>query len=109
MILQAFETVGGLELSSRYAASKKHDLALSAERLFSGDLIVEAEVKDRALQWLPDAMRFVPVGEAEASLTGDGDADCGVGRVSVDGDAAAEAMAEVPDEDAGEDRVAQAA
>lgn len=109
MILQAFETVGGLELSSRYAASKKHDLALSAERLFSGDLIVEAEVKERALQWLPDAMRFVPVGEAEASLTGDGDADCGVGRVSVDGDAAAEALAEAPDEDSGEDRVAQAA
>ncbi|MDI1295429.1 MAG: ParB/RepB/Spo0J family partition protein [bacterium] len=106
MILQAFQTVGGLELSSRYAASKKHDLALSAERLFSGDLIVEAEVRERALQWLPDAMRFVPAVEAGINLDGDGDGD---GGVSVGGNGEAEALAVVPDEDSGEDSVAQAA
>jgi ParB family chromosome partitioning protein len=57
-ILAHFGEVGGLELSNRYAASKKHDLAASAEKLFAGQLIVEAEVKDRALSWLPDEMRF---------------------------------------------------
>ena len=57
-ILAHFGEVGGLELSNRYAASKKHDLAASAEKLFSGQLIVEAEVKERALSWLPDEMRF---------------------------------------------------
>ncbi|WP_256213626.1 fumarylacetoacetate hydrolase family protein [Sphingobium sp. YR768] len=57
-ILAHFGEVGGLELSNRYAASKKHDLAASAEKLFAGQLIVEAEVKDRALNWLPDEMRF---------------------------------------------------
>ena len=59
-ILAHFGEVGGLELSNRYAAAKKHDLAASAEKLFAGQLIVEAEVKDRALRWLPDEMRFGP-------------------------------------------------
>ncbi|MEN2790225.1 ParB/RepB/Spo0J family partition protein [Sphingomonas oligophenolica] len=58
-ILSLFEDVGGFELKQRYSGSKKHDLAASAERLFAGDIIVEAEVKDRAVRWLPDAMRFV--------------------------------------------------
>jgi ParB family chromosome partitioning protein len=57
-ILGLFEEVGGIELKQRYSASKKHDLAASAERLFAGDIIVEAEVKDKALRWIPDAMRF---------------------------------------------------
>ncbi|MBF5089099.1 chromosome partitioning protein ParB [Novosphingobium sp. NBM11] len=57
-ILGLFEEVGGVELRQRYGASKKHDLAASAERLFAGDIIVEAEVKDKALRWVPDAMRF---------------------------------------------------
>ena len=59
-VLAHFGEVGGLELSNRYAASKKHDLAAAAEKLFAGQLIVEAEVKDRALSWLPDEMRFGP-------------------------------------------------
>jgi ParB family chromosome partitioning protein len=57
-ILGLFEEVGGVELKQRYSASKKHDLAASAERLFAGDIIVEADVKDKALRWIPDAMRF---------------------------------------------------
>jgi ParB family chromosome partitioning protein len=59
-ILELFEDVGGAELRSRYATSKKHDLAASAERLFSGDILVEAEVKERAIHWLPSEMSFVP-------------------------------------------------
>lgn len=57
-ILALFEMVGGAELRQRYGASKKLDLAGSAERLFAGDIIVEAEVKAKALAWLPDQMRF---------------------------------------------------
>ncbi|MDB5580813.1 MAG: chromosome partitioning protein ParB family [Bradyrhizobium sp.] len=57
-ILKLFETIGGMELKSRYAASRKFDLAASAERLFSGQVIVEAEIKEQALAWLPAAMRF---------------------------------------------------
>ncbi|MBB6122916.1 ParB/RepB/Spo0J family partition protein [Sphingobium subterraneum] len=61
MILSLFETVGSAELRHRYGASKKHDLAASAEKLFAGDILVEAEIKERAISWLPDAMRFEPV------------------------------------------------
>lgn len=59
-ILSLFETVGSAELRHRYGASKKHDLAASAEKLFAGDILVEAEIKERAISWLPDAMRFEP-------------------------------------------------
>lgn len=59
-ILKLFEAIGGSELASRYAASRKYDLAASAEKLFAGQIIVENEVKDRAIAWLPGAMRFVP-------------------------------------------------
>ena len=76
IILDLFDEIGGAELRSRYAGSKKHDLAASAEKLFAGDTIVEAEVKERALAWLPDAMRFgpepvpeVPANEDSVALT----------------------------------------
>jgi len=56
--LGGMQEVGGLELSNRYGASKKADLAATAERIFSGNFIAEAEVKQEAAQWVPDAMRF---------------------------------------------------
>lgn len=65
-ILAHFEEVGGIELRSRYGASKKHDLALSAEKLFSGQIIVEAGVKEKALAWLPEAMQFDDDGDSAA-------------------------------------------
>ncbi|CCA93071.1 MULTISPECIES: ParB/RepB/Spo0J family partition protein [Novosphingobium] len=71
-ILGLFETVGTAELRQRYAASKKHDLAASAEKLFAGDILVEAEIKERALTWLPDAMRFELIdGEADGVIDAD--------------------------------------
>jgi ParB family chromosome partitioning protein len=57
-ILKLFEAIGGSDLKSRYATSRKFDLAASAEKLFGGQVIVEADIKDRALVWLPAAMRF---------------------------------------------------
>lgn len=57
-ILQVFEEVGGPELRIRYSGAKKHDLAASAEKLFAGETVVEAEIKEKALRWLPDEMRF---------------------------------------------------
>jgi ParB family chromosome partitioning protein len=57
-VLDLFEEIGGVELRSRHAASRKHDLAASAERLFAGDAIIEADRKERAMRWLPPEMRF---------------------------------------------------
>ena len=72
-ILDHFQEVGGVELRSRYGASKKHDLSLSAEKLFGGQIIVEAAVKERALAWVPDAMRFHHDGEPARASDGDDD------------------------------------
>ncbi|WCT80106.1 ParB/RepB/Spo0J family partition protein [Novosphingobium humi] len=59
-ILALFEEIGGADLRVRYSGSKKHDLAASAERLFSGNVVVEHDYLKRALAWLPDGMRFGP-------------------------------------------------
>jgi len=32
-------------------------MAASAERLFAGDVIIEPEIQQRPLAWLPDEMR----------------------------------------------------
>ena len=56
--LAALTDIGGSELAARYAASKKADLSKTCEKLFSGEAIVEEDVKERALAWLPEAMKF---------------------------------------------------
>lgn len=58
VILDALAMVGGSELSSRFASVKKGDLAMSAERVFAGTYITEVEVRERALAWVPEVMRF---------------------------------------------------
>jgi ParB family chromosome partitioning protein len=69
VILDALTDVGGLELSSRFASVKKGDLALSAERVFAGTYITEVEIREKALAWVPEVMRFgcpsPEAGEAE--------------------------------------------
>lgn len=61
VILDALTAVGGTELSSRFASVKKGDLATSAERVFAGTYITEVEVRERALCWVPEVMRFGPL------------------------------------------------
>ena len=58
VVLDALADVGGTELSARFASVKKADLAASAERVFAGTYITEAEVRERALAWVPEVMRF---------------------------------------------------
>ncbi|WP_157217984.1 ParB/RepB/Spo0J family partition protein [Flavisphingomonas formosensis] len=70
-ILSLFEDIGGSELRHRYAAAKKHDLAASAERLFAGDMIMEADGKERALAWLPPQMRFDVADDVPAVVRGE--------------------------------------
>ena len=66
VILDALTDVGGLELSSRFASVKKGDLAISAERVFAGTYITEVEVRERALAWVPEVMRFADLPEIPA-------------------------------------------
>jgi ParB family chromosome partitioning protein len=57
-ILAHLDEIGGKELSSRYGASKKHDLATSAEKIFAGSVPIEADLRETAVAWVPDVMRF---------------------------------------------------
>ena len=65
VILDALAAVGGPDLSSRFASVKKGDLAMSAERVFAGTYITEVEVRERALAWVPEVMRFAGVATVE--------------------------------------------
>lgn len=70
-ILALLTEVGGTELSSRYAGSKKSELSATCEKLFAGTAIVEAEIKEAALAWVPPAMTFTTA----ATDHGDGSVD----------------------------------
>lgn len=56
--LAALADVGGPALAERYAKAKKAELAQACERIFAGDFIAELEVKEAALAWVPEPMRF---------------------------------------------------
>ncbi|HEY0114563.1 MAG TPA: ParB/RepB/Spo0J family partition protein [Allosphingosinicella sp.] len=83
LTLAALEEVGGPSLASRYVKAKKAELAEACERIFSGDFIAEVEVKEAALAWVPEVMRFAPAAgpsdEAEEGTCGEADADTGSG------------------------------
>jgi ParB family chromosome partitioning protein len=63
--LAAMAEVGGAALAERHSKAKKAELAQSCERLFAGELVVEAEVRAAALAWVPEAMRFAQADEPE--------------------------------------------
>jgi hypothetical protein len=44
------------------------ELSQSAERIFAGDFIAEAEVKQAALAWVPEVMRFAAPPAADAAV-----------------------------------------
>lgn len=59
-LLSLLDEVGGPALSSRHASQKKGEISTSCEKLFAGDAVIEADVKEKALAWVPAAMRFTP-------------------------------------------------
>ena len=92
--LAALTEVGGPTLAGPYAKAKKAELAQACERIFAGDMIAEAGVKQAALAWVPEAMRFGPRPEDSAPNAG----ACGqpVAEAGADdGTAAAEAVIEI--------------
>lgn len=81
VMLEALEEIGGPILRGRYKDAKKTDLAATCGSLCNGQGIVEAEVREKATAWLPDAMRFDGVEKPErvpansTFVTNDGDED----------------------------------
>jgi ParB family chromosome partitioning protein len=66
LALAALAQVGGPTLAGPYAKAKKAELAQACERIFSGDFIAEVEVKQAALAWVPEAMRFAAAADEAA-------------------------------------------
>jgi ParB family chromosome partitioning protein len=107
VMLDALEEIGGPILRGRYKDAKKGDLAGTCASLCNGQGIVEAEIREKACRWLPDAMRFDGIEKAprtplHSSFTDEADdldpADAG--DVDEDGD---DAVIDGHAHDAGED------
>jgi ParB family chromosome partitioning protein len=64
VMLDALEEIGGPILRGRYKDAKKGDLAGTCASLCNGQGIVEAEIREKATAWLPEAMRFDGVEKA---------------------------------------------
>lgn len=90
VILGAIGEAGGPELAARFSAAKKGDLAASAERIFAGSFITEAEVKERALAWIPAAMRFAQPAQSSPSV----ETEASDGACSTDHDAMPDKIAD---------------
>lgn len=65
-LLSLLDEVGGPALSGRHASQKKSDISASCEKLFAGEVVVEEEVKTKALAWVPNAMRFADIGSGRS-------------------------------------------
>ena len=65
VMLDALQEIGGPILRGRYKDAKKSELAATCGSLCNGQGIVEAEIRDKATAWLPDAMRFDAVEKPE--------------------------------------------
>ncbi|MFN3944044.1 MAG: ParB/RepB/Spo0J family partition protein [Allosphingosinicella sp.] len=70
MTLAALEEIGGSAFAYGYSKAKKAELSETAERVFAGK-ITPADVKKRALAWVPEPMRFSPAPERPAAADDD--------------------------------------
>ncbi|WP_242121368.1 ParB/RepB/Spo0J family partition protein [Sphingomonas lacusdianchii] len=100
-LLSLLDEVGGPALSGRHASQKKTEISGSCQKLFAGEAIVETEIKEAALAWVPSAMRFNDVAAAPDDDEGEGEDDLTSLIGDADDDEAADALNIGPDD--GED------
>jgi len=74
-LLSLLDEVGGPALSSRHASQKKTEISASCEKLFAGEAVIEADIKEAALAWVPSAMRFNDVETVAAIDDGEPEAE----------------------------------
>ena len=96
--LAALAEVGGVDFAGRYASAKKAELAQSSERIFSGGFIGDVDVKEAALAWVPDAMRFAPARAETAPDEPEADAGPGIDAAEGPGETGDGACREQPEE-----------
>lgn len=81
----ALNEIGGPVLAARYASSKSAEMADACEKICSGAALVEPEIREAGIAWLPRAMQFNAIAMADTEVAGNestgvdhGDAgDCG--------------------------------
>ncbi|RSU72122.1 chromosome partitioning protein ParB [Sphingomonas sp. S-NIH.Pt3_0716] len=95
-ILTLLTDVGGPALTVRHASLKKTEISESCQKLFAGETIVEPEVKEAALAWVPNAMRFLDHDNTAPADPTEGD----------DGGASDDGMAGAEDAETSDDLVA---
>ncbi|CCW17295.1 hypothetical protein EBBID32_16340 [Sphingobium indicum BiD32] len=96
-ILTLLADVGGAALTARHATMKKSEISESCAKLFAGEAIVEPEVRDAALTWVPDAMKFLDrtdPGDAVADESDSQEQQPGNAETLADGGTGAGEMAE---------------
>ena len=74
-LLAHLTEVGGPTMAASFMGSKKGDLSASCEKLFAGETIVAPEVKEAALAWVPEAMRFRVLAASEPDAGDIGEPD----------------------------------
>ena len=85
--LELLKEVGGADLANRYSGSKKGEIATSCEKIFAGDTIIEDDIKERALAWVPAAMQFtMEEADPEPEPDADDDADADTGESEAEND-----------------------
>ncbi|HMS21770.1 ParB/RepB/Spo0J family partition protein [uncultured Sphingorhabdus sp.] len=57
-ILERIGELGDPSLVARYSSSKKGEIADAAEKIYSGNAIIDPEIKAKALAWVPEELRF---------------------------------------------------
>lgn len=109
-ILTLLADVGGAALTARHATMKKSEISESCAKLFAGEAIVEPEIRDAALAWVPGAMQFLDAAEPEELEDASADEpEDGEAEVREDGEAEAREDAEgVADTEADTQAVASA-
>jgi ParB family chromosome partitioning protein len=70
LALEALTEIGGPAFAARYAKAKKAELSETCERIFAGEFVGEVEIKQAALAWAPEAMRFALPSVEDASPQG---------------------------------------
>jgi len=94
-MLNLLEQLGGPELKARYANAKKLELAEALERICAGNALVDPEVKERALLWVPSIMAYrsdLDINENGLNAAGEDDDGLSDDAFPVNGDAEGEML-----------------
>jgi ParB family transcriptional regulator, chromosome partitioning protein len=78
-LIDILTEIGGAQMSARFGSAKKAEIAKALEALCAGQSIVDADIRAKALAWVPVEMRFDAVETASEHLSDDNDDPSDIG------------------------------